>query len=86
MRVLVFGNWEAGNGKKGIFFAYKRHAGKQKTGNMEVVIMVRKTTKEIVANVFQLLIALYTERFNFWSLKAITIYWAILGDVIGAIL
>ena len=48
--------------------------------------MVRKTTNEIAANVFQLLIALYTERFNFWSLKAITIYWAILGDVIGAIL
>ena len=85
MRVHVFGNWEAGKGKKGIF-CLKETCRQTKTGNMEVVIMVRKTTKEIVANVFQLLIALYTERFNFWSLKAITIYWAILGDVIGAIL
>ena len=56
MKVHVYGNWEdEGNKEKnGNVVAFKRRAGKQKAGNVELVEMVRKTAKEIAADVFQL--------------------------------
>ena len=56
MKVHVYGNWEdEGNKEKnGNVVAFKRRAGKQKAGNVELVEMVRKTAKEIAADVFQI--------------------------------
>ena len=57
VKVYVCGNWEEGNEKTGNIVAFKRRAGKQKAGNVEVVEMVRKRAKEIAVDVFQLVAA-----------------------------
>jgi len=56
VKVHVYGNWEDEGKEKenGNVVAFKRRAGKQKAGNVELVEMVRKTAKEIAADVFQL--------------------------------
>ena len=57
VKVHVCGNWEEGKDEKGNVVAFKRRAGKQKGGNVEVVEMERKKARELAAEIFQLVVA-----------------------------
>ena len=57
VKVHVCGNWEEDKDKKGNVVAFKRRAGKQKGGNVEVVEMERKKAKELATEIFQLVAA-----------------------------